>query len=75
MKIVTASSEYIHYAKIISLCLDESAKDRGTGIARREPGYITRKMQNNNAVIAFENDKFAGFFYIEVWDYKKLKIK
>jgi hypothetical protein len=54
MKIVIASTEHIHLAKTISLCIDESAKDRGTGIARRTPEYIHKKMQNGNAVIALE---------------------
>ena len=67
MEIVIASANYIHYSKTISLCIDESAKDRGTGIARRTPEYISKKMRNGNSVIALENDKFAGFCYIEVW--------
>ena len=71
MKIVIASTEHIHLAKTISLCIDESAKDRGTGIARRTPEYIHKKMQNGNAVIALEGDKFAGFCYIEVWGHGK----
>ena len=67
MEIVIASSKYIHFAKTISLCIDESAKDRGTGIARRTPEYIINKMENGNAVLALEGGKFAGFCYIEVW--------
>jgi ribosomal protein S18 acetylase RimI-like enzyme len=71
MKIVIASTEHIHLAKTISLCIDESAKDRGTGIARRTPEYIHKKMQNGNAIIALEGDKFGGFCYIEVWGHGK----
>ncbi len=67
MKISVASLKHIHLAKEISNCIDESAKDRGTGIARRSPEYIIEKMKSNRAVIAIENDKFAGFCYIEVW--------
>ena len=38
MKIVIANSKHIVYAKAICSCIDESAKMRGTGIARRTPG-------------------------------------
>ena len=61
MEIVIAGPEHIHFAKTISLTIEESAKDRGTGIARRTPEYIIQKMQNGNAVIAFEEDQFAAF--------------
>ena len=71
MKIVIASSNHIHLAKTISLCIDESAKDRGTGIARRTPEYISKKMENGNAVIALDDGKFAGFCYIEKWGHGK----
>ena len=71
MKIIRAKAEHIIYAKTISECIDESAKSRGTGIARRTPEYIMTKMQNGNAVIAIDQDKFAGFCYIEVWGHGK----
>ncbi len=71
MKIVIANTEHIHHAQAISLCIDESAKYRGTGIARRTPEYIIKKIQNGNAVIAVEDDTFAGFCYIEVWGHGK----
>lgn len=71
MEIVIASSYHINFAKTISLCIDESAKDRGTGIARRTPEYIINKMENGNAVIALEDGEFAGFCYIEVWGHGK----
>ena len=71
MKILRAKAEHIMYAKQISLCIDESAKVRGTGIARRTPKYLATKIQNGNAVIALDNDEFAGFCYIEVWGHGK----
>jgi len=67
MEIVIASPKHIHFAKEISHCINESAKVRGTGIARRTPEYLIKKMNHKNAVIAIENDNFAGFCYIEVW--------
>ena len=71
MKIIRSKAEHITYAKTISECIDESAKSRGTGIARRTPEYIHTKMLNGNAVIALDNNTFAGFCYIEVWGHGK----
>ena len=48
MKILHAKAEHIIYSKEISLCIDESAKVRGTGIARRTPEYIAKKIENRN---------------------------
>lgn len=45
-----------------------SAQARGTGIAKRSPEYISKKMEEGKAVIALtpEND-WVGFCYIEAW--------
>ncbi|MBT6161457.1 MAG: GNAT family N-acetyltransferase [Flavobacteriaceae bacterium] len=71
MKIELAQAKHIKYAQTISVCIDNSAKVRGTGIARRTPEYIATKIENGNAVIALEGDTFAGFCYIEVWGHGK----
>ena len=71
MELIIANSKHIKYSKEISLCIGESAKMRGTGIARRSPEYISKKMETGDAVIALENNKFAGFCYIEVWGHGK----
>jgi GNAT superfamily N-acetyltransferase len=71
MKVLRAKAEHISFAKEISQCIDESAKIRGTGIARRTPEYIATKITNGNAVIAIDGDKFAGFCYIEIWGHGK----
>ena len=47
--------------------MEESAKVRGTGIAKRKPEYIRDKMVEGKAVIAFCEGKLAGFCYIESW--------
>ena len=47
------------------------SQNAGTGIARRSPQYISKKMEAGNAVIALENNEFAGFCYIEVWGHGK----
>ncbi len=71
MKILHANAEHTIYSKEISICIDESAKVRGTGIARRTPEYIATKIENNNAVIALDGNQFAGFCYIEIWGHGK----
>jgi hypothetical protein len=71
MKIVIANESHFKYAQIICDTIEESAKIRGTGIAKRTPEYIQKKLQNGNAVIALEGDTFAGFCYIEVWGHEK----
>jgi hypothetical protein len=70
MEIVVANESHFKYAHIISDTITESAKVRGTGIARRTPEYIMKRLQNGNAIIALDGDKFAGFCYIEVWGNK-----
>jgi len=68
MKVVIANISHIKYAEIICETIEESAKVRGTGIAQRTPEYIIKKISTGDAVIAIENDEFAGFCYIETWD-------
>ena len=72
MEIIVANESHFKYAQIISDTITESAKVRGTGIARRTPEYIIKRLQNGNAIIALDGDKFAGFCYIEVWEIKTL---
>lgn len=71
MEIVIANESHTKYAVIISETITESAKVRGTGIAQRTPEYIIKRLQNGNAIIALDGDKFAGFCYIEVWGHQK----
>ncbi|MEP5255722.1 MULTISPECIES: GNAT family N-acetyltransferase [Winogradskyella] len=71
MKIVIADKSHSIYAEVICDTIAEAAKVRGTGIAKRKPEYIITKMENGNAVIALEGDKFAGFCYIEAWSHGK----
>ncbi len=50
----------------------ESAKARGTGIAKRSPEYIQAKMDEGKAVIAVTPDgTWVGFCYIEAWEHGK----
>lgn len=66
-----ANEKHVEYASSICSLIEAAAKQRGTGIAKREPEYIKTKMLNGNAVIALDGDKLAGFCYIEVWENKK----
>lgn len=71
MKIVIANESHIKYAQVIADTISESAKVRGTGIAKRSPEYIVKRLVNGNAIIALDGDTFAGFCYIEVWGHQK----
>ena len=46
-----------------------SAKIRGTGIAKRTPAYLEKKMRQNDAVIALCKGTLVGFCYIETWSH------
>jgi hypothetical protein len=61
-----------HYAETITMEMEESAKARGTGIAKRSPDYIRQKMSEGKAVIALTTDgAWVGFCYIEAWQHEK----
>jgi len=48
--------------------MESSAKARGTGIAKRSPEYLEKKMEEGKAVIAHTPDgEWVGFCYIEAW--------
>ncbi|MEY2949746.1 MAG: hypothetical protein RLZZ248_947 [Bacteroidota bacterium] len=69
--IQTANERHEEYAVQICALIEISAKERGTGIAKREPEYIKTKLRNQNAVIALLEDELVGFCYIEVWSHGK----
>lgn len=56
----------VHAERICNL-IYESALQRGTGIAKRSPEYISAKINGGKAVVAFDGDKLIGFSYIECW--------
>ena len=68
MKIIIANDMHISYASIICATIAESAKVRGTGIAKRTPEHIAEKIKQGNAVIALEGQIFVGFCYIDTWE-------
>ena len=70
--VVVADASHAVYADEICEEIFLSARERGTGIARRTPEYIIEKMMAGKAVIALSEDgKFAGFSYIETWGGKE----
>jgi len=71
MRILVADRTHFKYASIICDTIEESAKIRGTGIAKRTPEYIQKKMENGNAIIALRGEDFVGFCYIEIWGHEK----
>ena len=67
-----ATSGDTHYAETITIEMEESAKARGTGIAKRSPEYIIKKMEEGKAVIAVTKaGTWVGFCYIEAWQHEK----
>jgi hypothetical protein len=65
-----ATPEDVKYAETITGEMAESAKARGTGIAKRSPDYIAQKMNEGKAVIAVTTDgDWVGFCYIETWSH------
>ncbi len=60
------------YCEQICSLIEESAKARGTGIAKRDPNYIKTKIEEGKAIIALTKEgALAGFCYIETWGHGK----
>lgn len=64
-----------HFGLAQAICneMAESAKARGTGIAKRTPEYLQAKMEEGKAIIAIDDvtGEFVGFCYIETWEHGK----
>jgi N-acetylglutamate synthase-like GNAT family acetyltransferase len=69
ISVVVAGPEHAPYAQEICDMIEESAKARKTGIAKRTAEYVIKKLNNGDAVIALQGDKLAGFCYIETWSH------
>ncbi|MGM0946298.1 MAG: GNAT family N-acetyltransferase [Bacteroidota bacterium] len=71
-KILVANSTHKSYSEVITDEMANSAKARGTGIAKRTPAYVETKMEEGKAVIALTTSgEWAGFCYIEAWGHGK----
>lgn len=66
--ISVANESHTKYAAEVCHLIEDAARKRGTGIAKRATEYISEKMEERKAVIALDGDKLAGFCYIESWD-------
>lgn len=71
INIFVATQEHLEYAEKICEMYAASARERGTGIAKRQPDYIRQKMQKGNGVIALQGEQLAGFCYIETWTHER----
>ena len=67
-----ASHSHTQFSNSISQMIESAALKRGTGISKRPPEYIRRKIDEGKAVIALADDQeVAGFCYIETWGHNK----
>lgn len=65
-----AHSGDVSYANAITDEMESSAKARGTGIAKRSPEYVAKKIEEGKSVIAHTEDgTWVGFCYIEAWQH------
>lgn len=71
LTVEVASDKHLIYVDEILKTIEEAAKVRGTGIAKRKPEYVAQKIKEAKAVIALQGEKFAGFSYIETWEHKQ----
>ena len=67
IEVIVANESHIQYVPTVLKTIEDAAKVRGTGIAKRTPEYVELKMREGKAIIAFVNNEFAGFCYIETW--------
>jgi hypothetical protein len=68
IRVATAADKI--YSKTITDEMESSAKERGTGIAKRSPEYIDQKIEEGKAVIAVTSEGiWVGFCYIETWSH------
>ena len=66
-----AEVQDLKYVWVILREIEESAKERGTGIAKRTASYLEEKINEGKAVMAFSAaGEWAGFCYIETWSNK-----
>lgn len=69
--ITVANNSHFKHAAAICKMMTDAAKVRGTGIAKRQPEYICKKMKEGKAIIALDGETPIGFCYIESWEGQK----
>lgn len=69
IQVLVANESHTCYSELICDEMESSAKIRGTGIAKRSPEYLSKKMLEGKSVIALTKDgTWVGFCYIETWE-------
>lgn len=71
IKIVISTEAHAAYAQTICALIEESARVRGTGIAKRDPEYIRKKLASSHAIVAFDGERLIGFCYVETWSHAR----
>ena len=71
IQIIVGSDKHVKHAETICDMINDASQKRGTGIAKRSPEYIAKKLSEGKAIIALDNDKPAGFCYLETWSHAK----
>lgn len=67
-----ASEDHLRLAETICHEMEQSAKARGTGIAKRSPIYVMEKMLEGKAIVATTMaGEWVGFCYVETWEHGK----
>lgn len=69
--VLIANESHVKYVDTILETIANAAKVRGTGIAKRNPEYVSQKILEGKAIIALAGEEFAGFCYIESWGNKQ----
>ncbi len=67
IEIRVANAADVIHAPVISEWYVKSSLERGIGIAKRPPEYISSKMESKHSIIAFVDGELAGFCYVEVF--------
>jgi GNAT superfamily N-acetyltransferase len=71
IEILIADKSHVRYAETVCSLMYESALKRGTGIAKRSPEYVAKKMEEGKAIVALDGELLVGFSYIESWQHKR----
>jgi hypothetical protein len=71
IRIEIGNESHAKYAQAICDIIENAAKKRGTGIAKRKAEYVAQKFIEGKAVIALIGEEVAGFSYIESWEHGK----
>ena len=72
IQITIASEAHLNYVPEIEKAILDASLLKGTGIAVRDSAYLTQKIQEGKAVIAYSDEgHWAGFCYIESWGHNK----